>query len=102
LRALTFGYDDTGAPTTDPRLAPAPAGTLSSDIEPFVDWLDAAGERRADAHGAAFVRRWRITPLSADEPHTIAIEVCVFRAPAAGREPVHAEACLSTARVRQP
>jgi hypothetical protein len=51
---------------------------------------------------AAFVRRWRITSLGPGEPDAIAIEVCVFPAPAPNGGPAHAAACLSTARVRQP
>lgn len=101
LRALRFGYDEAGTPVTDPRLAPAATSALSMDTDPWVDWVDAGGVPVA-APEAAFVRRWRITALGSDEPDAIAIEVCVFPASAPTRGPTQADACLSTARVRQP
>lgn len=101
LRALRFGYDEAGTPVTDPRLAPAAPSALSIDTDPWVDWVDAGGVAVAAAE-AAFVRRWRITALGPGEPDAIAIEVCVFPSPALDRGPEHADACLSTARVRQP
>ena len=49
-----------------------------------------------------FVRRWRITPMNDAPPESVAIEVCVFRAPAEGVPARSADACLSTIRTRQP
>ena len=102
LRSLRFGYDDLGATITDARLEPSPAMSLSSDAERYVDWSDASGAVLPDSSGAAFVRRWRIMRLAADEPEAIVIDVCVYIVPAEGRSPHEAEACLATVRVRQP
>jgi type II secretory pathway pseudopilin PulG len=100
LRALRFGYDDNGVALTDPRLQPSPSTSLSESVAPYVDWLDDAGQLVPEA-GASFARRWRVTEMAVD-PAAIAIDVCVFRMPAINREPIHADACLVTARVRQP
>ena len=102
LRALRFGYDEAGATVTDPRLNGTPVASLSRDAAGWVDWLDASGAGLADAHGAVYVRRWRITTMAADEPEAIAIDVCVFDIRSADRDPHHADACLATVRVRQP
>lgn len=102
LRALRFGYDEAGATVTDPRLRGTPVASLSGDVEGCVDWLDGSGAGLADAHGAAYVRRWRITTMASDEPEAIAIDVCVFDIRSADRDPHHADACLATLRVRQP
>jgi len=101
LRALRFGYDDNGAALTDPRLQPSPPISLSEDVAAYVDWLDDAGNVVSEA-GASYARRWRITEMALDDPAAIAIDVCVFRMPAINRDPAHAEACLVSARVRQP
>jgi type II secretory pathway pseudopilin PulG len=101
LRALRFGYDDSGAALTDPRLAPSAATSLSENIDGHADWIDEAGNVVSEA-GASYVRRWRITTIAADEPAAIAIDVCVFGAPAINREPGNADTCLAIARVRQP
>ena len=100
LRALRFGYDENGAALTDPRLQPSPPTSLSENVAEYVDWLDDAGNVVTEA-GATYARRWRITEMAVD-PATIAIDVCVFRMPALDRGPAHADACLVTARVRQP
>jgi type II secretory pathway pseudopilin PulG len=101
LRALRFGYDDNGAALTDPRLQPSPPTSLSENLAPYVDWLDDAGNVVSET-GASYARRWRITEMAVDDPAAIAIDVCVFRMPAIARGPAQAEACLVTARVRQP
>lgn len=102
LCALRFGYDDLGVSVTDSRLAPSSSTSLTIDTERYVDWLDASGAVRASADGAEFVRRWRITSIAADDPETIAVDVCVYAQPAEGRVPRQADACLATVRVRQP
>lgn len=102
FRALRFGYTEGGQSVTDPRLNVATIASLSEDVEGYVDWLDAAGAVLPDAHGAEYVRRWRITTIAADEPEAIAIDVCVFSIRSANREPHHADACLAIVRVRQP
>ena len=102
FRALRFSYDEGGQSVTDPQLNPSPIASLSGDVEGCVDWLDASGGVLPDVHGSEYVRRWRITTVAADEPETIAIDVCVFSVRAANRGPHHADACLATLRVRQP
>ncbi len=101
LRALPFGYAAGGVPITDTRLDAAPPDSLGADVERYVDWLDEQGFALSHSGGAAYVRRWRITTMAADEPETIAIEVCVFRLPGVTSLPAHADACLATIRVRQ-
>jgi type II secretory pathway pseudopilin PulG len=102
LRSLPFAYGAGGSPITDTRLDASPPDSLGVDVARYVDWLDQHGTALGDANGAAYVRRWRVTTISADEPEAIAIEVCVFSLPGVNTEPAHAEACLATARVRQP
>ena len=100
LRALKFAYDDMGAPLTDAGLQPSPPNSLDEDSAAHVDWLDANGDG-ATANTAAFVRRWRISTIGTAWPDTIALEVCVFKAPA-GADHRSADACLSSIRTRQP
>lgn len=100
LRALAFSYDSTGAPVTAPGLQPSPPASLDADVASNVDWLDLRGET-STADAAAFVRRWKITAI-ASSPDAIAIEVCVFTAPASGADYRSAETCLASIRTRQP
>lgn len=102
LRGLPFGYDEGGAPTTAAGLEPSPSASLDEAIEPYVDWLDADGRTGAPAQTAVFTRRWRISAVDGLAPSSIAIEVCVFKAPAAHRDAHSADTCLSTIRTRQP
>lgn len=98
LRALAFGYDESGVSITDPGLQPSPGSSLNEDTAPYVDWLDSAGQP-VSRNVAALTRRWRVSTLAS--PPAIAIEVCVFTAPADHRGPQSADACLSTIRTRQ-
>lgn len=102
LRSLGFGYDEAGGAMTAPNLQVSPAHSLAADIEHYVDWLDERGTVVGGAAGAAYVRRWRVTGIAADEPEAIAIDVCVYRLPGLNTQPAHADACLATIRVRQP
>jgi hypothetical protein len=101
LRASRFAYDGAGAPVTDPALQPSPPSSLDEDFEATVDWIDGRGQTAAAA-AAAFVRRWRISTIAATSPDSIAIDVCVFKAPATGVDHRSADACLSAIRTRQP
>jgi type II secretory pathway pseudopilin PulG len=101
LRSLTFGYDGSGEPITDPGLRPSGAATLAGDVERYVDWLDERGNVLGSPGGAAYVRRWRVSEVAVDDPEAIAIDVCVYRVPGVNSEPAHADACLATMRVRQ-
>ena len=99
LRAKAFAYGDLGEPVTDPAMEVTAFDSLAEDIDPFVDALDHAGSVIEDFDEAAYVRRWRVSAIADSAPPAIAIEVCVFRAPADERAP---EACLATIRTRQP
>lgn len=105
LRALALGYGPLGVAITDPALAPSDAGSLGDDTDGYVDYLSADGavvDVESDGHGAAWTRRWRITPIDAFAPEALAVEVCVFSYPAAGLAPRAAQVCLATVRTRQP
>jgi type II secretory pathway pseudopilin PulG len=102
LRGLKFAFDATGSPVTDPGLHVSPADSLHADRAGYRDWLDASGDAGVDAAAAIVARRWRISTVGEASPEAIAIEVCVFAMPAAGRGPQAADACLSTIRARQP
>jgi type II secretory pathway pseudopilin PulG len=102
LRSRAFGYDENGEPLTDPLLQASPAGTLAANVGGHFDWLDERGTTLADSGGAAYVRRWRVSEIAADDPATIAIDVCVYHVPGVNSTPAHADACLATVRVRQP
>ena len=99
--ALTYNAD--GDPVTDPALEPSPPDALSEDVEGYFENLDGDGEVVAadDAAAAVYVRRWSVTLLDDLIPEALAIDVCVFRAPA-GSAASSAESCLSTIRARQP
>jgi prepilin-type N-terminal cleavage/methylation domain-containing protein len=101
LRGQTFAYDSAGAAVTDAALRPSPSNALSSNVTPYVDWLDPSGTARSDAASAIFVRRWRISPIDLETPDAVAIEVCVYRA-GDDADVRQADACLSTIRSRQP
>lgn len=103
LRSLALAYGPAGEIVTDPALAESPPVALQEDIAGYVDSLDAGGQTVDEESGeVAFVRRWAITPIDHLEPEALAIEVCVFRAPAGDALPPAAEVCLSTIRSRQP
>lgn len=102
LRGLTFAYNAAGASITAPALQPSSASSLDEDVGSNVDWLDASGLVSDSADEAAFVRRWKISTVAASSPDAIAIEVCVFAAPADGVDHRAADACLSAVRTRQP
>jgi len=99
LRGLAYAYGDAGQSITAPALQPSPPYSLAEDVAPYVDALDASANPVASEEGAAYVRRWRVTPIDQATPAAVVIEVCVFKAPAADRG---AEACLATVRARQP
>jgi type II secretory pathway pseudopilin PulG len=101
LRGVAFTYDHGGAPVTAPELASSLSASLDEDIEGNVDWVDDDAQAGDHPEGAAFMRRWRVSPLdgSAD---AVAIEVCVFKPPASAVSHLSAEVCLSAIRTRQP
>jgi prepilin-type N-terminal cleavage/methylation domain-containing protein len=96
LRGQAFTYDGSALLVTAASLEPSPDSSLSEDIDPYVDWLDADGELTHIVDDAVLTRRWRVTSLGVTTPDAIAIEVCAF--PMIGGP----DACLSTIRTRQP
>jgi type II secretory pathway pseudopilin PulG len=101
LRSLRFGYDEDGRPVTDPRLQPSRDTSLHENVGSHFEWLNDDGSVGAE-RGSSYVRRWRITEIAANEPAVIAIDVCVYAAPAYKGGPNEADACLGSVRVRQP
>jgi type II secretory pathway pseudopilin PulG len=102
LSGLSFGYDAAGVAITNPSLDVSPPSSLDEDVEPYVDWIDEAGESSATNANSVFVRRWRVSSIGGDAPDAVTVEVCVFRMPAQGVDARGADACLSTVRTRQP
>ena len=103
LRSRVLAYGPSGERVTDPALAASPPDSLTKAAAGYVDALDVAGHTvDIDGGELAFERRWAVSVLDDFEPEALAIEVCVYRAPATGAGPAAAEACLSTIRTRQP
>jgi type II secretory pathway pseudopilin PulG len=107
LRALPFGFDESGAAVQDAELAPSPPDALSRNTGGYFEYLDAAG-RVLDAGAdtaAAFIRRWSIAPLAVHPTTTLAIEVLVLpRAAGANADPaaiVQGGARRATIRTRR-
>jgi prepilin-type N-terminal cleavage/methylation domain-containing protein len=128
LRSLVWAYEpgsDPPAPRSDaatdlsrdpaapggPGLAASPAGTLVSNVPPYVDYLDGrgvwVGNGAALPPRAAFVRRWSVQPLPADPGATMILSVLVSPVAqdrsrrAAWRARSGAEALLVTLQTRK-
>ena len=101
LRALPWSVDLNGAAVSHTALTPSPAGSLDVDSAGYSDSLDGDGQV-VNGSSAITVRRWAVAPIGGNTPDAIAIVVCAFRAPATGVTQAGADACVSTARVRQP
>ena len=101
LRALPWRYDAAGASISSPDLNAAPPATLTNGVDGWMEVLDRFGEPADEEEAAGFERRWSISRFSADDPHTIVLQVCVFirdGAPAASL----ADACVQGIRTRKP
>jgi hypothetical protein len=95
LRSLEWHADAGGRPLSDevtdlasdvpaeggPGLRPSPAGTLTRDIDGYVDYIAANGVQgaRGGFRGAeaAFVRRWAVEPAPSDPANTLRLTVLV-------------------------
>lgn len=100
LRSLAWTHISTGAPAismsasdlttnlsrdpaTDdgPGLLRSPAGTLTSNVDGYVDYLDAAGRwvgRGSAVPGAAvYIRRWAVQPHASDPDNLLVFDVVV-------------------------
>ncbi|MEW5984468.1 MAG: hypothetical protein AB1806_19125 [Acidobacteriota bacterium] len=98
LRALTWGFDPLGLPTSDfstsvavspPQatggtgLSASPPDTLTTSTTGFADYLDAYGNwigtGAVTPSGTVFVRRWSIEPLPTNPNNTLIFQVMVTR-----------------------
>jgi type II secretory pathway pseudopilin PulG len=98
LKALTWGFDQSssnlGLPISDtvtdlsqPQptgggrgLNPSPDGTLDTDVQGYVDYLDVNGVWVGNSGSPAdtfYIRRWAITPLPTNPNNTLVFEVHV-------------------------
>jgi hypothetical protein len=101
LRAVPWRYGMDGSAPEVPALAYSPPDALDRNAPGFWDVLGVDG-RMLDEHapGAAFVRRWAIRPVLAGPAQARALEVCVFKPPAA--LPSVPLSCVASVRTRQP
>jgi prepilin-type N-terminal cleavage/methylation domain-containing protein len=131
LRSLVWGVDPFGIPLSDTAtevallgtstngcgsarpgaalgLTPSPADSLSTNVDGYVDYVDArgcslGGGATAPA-GAAFVRRWSIAPVAGAAGRTLVLIVRVLKWPApasAVLDRVPGEARLTTVKTRK-
>jgi prepilin-type N-terminal cleavage/methylation domain-containing protein len=131
LRSLAWGFDPSGLPISDtttdvalmgssaigctpvPSAAPlgltmSPGDTLSSNVDGYVDFVDArgcplGGGAEAPA-GTMFVRRWAVDPVEDDGGNTLVLRVRVLRwaaGTATGGVRVPGEARLVTVKTRK-
>lgn len=72
-----------------PWPAHSPPGTLDANMPPFVDYVNARGERVGDGAvpppGAVFARRWAVRPLATDPDRTVILQVVTTEAWRTGR-----------------
>jgi len=83
-------------------LSASPPGTLDADVPGYVDFVTAAAQPAPTRAGAAYVRRWAITPLAFAPDDAVLIDVCVLPMPAASsaaRAAPHT-VCLAGVRTR--
>jgi len=98
LRGLTWGFDALGLPLTDlssntavypatanggTGLSPSPSGTLTQNVDGYVDYLDVYGKSLGGGGNppanTAYVRRWSIEPMPTNPNNTIVIQVLVSK-----------------------
>jgi len=98
LRGLTYGFDYLGLPLTDTTtdtaqpveaatggkgLTPSPQGTLVSNTDGYVDYIDQFGNVLGGGGSllpkTVYIRRWSIDPLPTNPNNTLVIQVMVTR-----------------------
>lgn len=81
LRSLMWGFDASGLPIADPRLATSPSDALRQNTSGFCDFAGASGQPLGETitppAGAAYVRRWSIESLPADPANALVLQVLV-------------------------
>ena len=97
LRGLAWGFDEIGLPINDyasnlavdpaepdggTGLSQSPDGTLSANVDGYVDYLtrygDSLGGGTNVPDGATYIRRWSIEPLPTNPNNTLILQVLVF------------------------
>jgi type II secretory pathway pseudopilin PulG len=98
LRALSWGFDEVGLPMSDTStntavqpeepiggtgLLPSPSDALLTNVEGYVDYVDAWGNimgSDAEARGkSTYFRRWSVEPLPTNPNNTLILQVVVGR-----------------------
>lgn len=98
LRALTWGFDTLGLPLSDttsdltvvpeqpqggPGLTPSPDGSLQTNVDGYVDFIDGRGQSLGGGTNAppntVYVRRWSVEPLPTNPNNTLILQVMVTR-----------------------
>jgi type II secretory pathway pseudopilin PulG len=98
LRALAWGFDEVGLPVSDTStntavqpetpfggtgLSPSPSDALLTNVDGYVDYVDAWGNilgSDAEARGqATYFRRWSVEPLPTNPNNTLILQVVVGR-----------------------
>lgn len=99
LRALTWGFDTEGLPTSDTTtntavspetaaggtgLSPSPSTALQENTVGYVDYVDQFGNKvgsggATPSPGAVYTRRWSIEPLPTNPNNTLVIQVLVTK-----------------------
>jgi hypothetical protein len=98
LRSLAWYFDPAGARVSSADLAASPPGTLTHNLDGWVEKLDRFGAPGAPEAATHYWRRWAIAPVAADID-TLALHVCVFTRARPGDA---ADACTWTVRTRKP
>ncbi len=99
LRALSWGFDNTGVPVTDVStdasavvdgasggtgLLPSPADAMTKNVPGWVDYADqfgnALGTGPMPPPSTVYIRRWAIEPLPNDAANTLIFHVLVTTA----------------------
>jgi hypothetical protein len=96
LRALSWGFDSQGLPTSDittdtsvspeiptggTGLSPSPPTALQENTPGYVDYIDQFGNKLGGGSnppdGAVYTRRWSISPLPTNPNNTLILQVLV-------------------------
>ena len=94
LRALAWGFDSSGLPTSDitsdtatdsttdgTGLSPSPVTSLQESTDGYVDYVDQFGRKLGGGltppDGALYTRRWSVTPLPTNPNNTLILQVLV-------------------------
>ena len=101
LRALSWRYDEAGAPISSPQLNTSPPSTLTNSTDGWMEVLDRFGDPVDEDEAAGLERRWSVVRFSADDPDTLVLQVCVFARDGAAAG-LLSDACVQGTRTRKP